>query len=95
LEAARSRNRDLLSPNVVYAALAQARDLETRARLRAEIGARVSSIVFWFAREPATPRLVDDPAKDLFPFAEIQFTNTKRRYLILTSEVTVTLQPTS
>jgi hypothetical protein len=72
LEGTRSRNRDLLSPAVVYAALAQARDLETRAKLRAEIRKRVSSIIFWFAREPATPKLVDDPAKDLFPFCEVQ-----------------------
>jgi hypothetical protein len=91
LEMAKARHRDLLSPNVVYTTLAQTRDLETRIKLKAEIRARVSSIVFWFSREPATPRLVEDSAKDLFPFCEITFTNSQKRYVLLQREVIVTL----
>jgi DNA invertase Pin-like site-specific DNA recombinase len=83
LEAAQAKNRDLLGPNVVYASLAGARDLETRVKLRAEIRRRVSSIVFWFMRGPEVPKLVEDSVKDLFPFAEITFTNGRKRYVVL------------
>jgi hypothetical protein len=95
LDAARIRHRDLLNPSVVYRALAGAKDLESRAKLRAEIRKRVASIVFWFEREPATPRLVEDPAKDLFPFCEITFTNGQKRYVLLQRAVIVTLTPPS
>jgi hypothetical protein len=83
LEAAKARNRDLLNPSVVYLALAQAKDLETRAKLRAEIRKRVTSITFWFEREACSPRLVEDPVKGLFPFAEVAFANGQKRYIAL------------
>ena len=73
----------MLNPNVVYSALASARDLEMRAKLRSEIRRKVSGIVFWFARDKRSPRLVEDPAQELFPFAEVQFTNGRKRYVLL------------
>jgi hypothetical protein len=32
---------------------------------------RVERITFWFRRDENTPALVEDPASDLFPFAEV------------------------
>src|SRR6516162_11812256 len=49
--------------------------------------ARVERITFWFRRSVESPRLVEDPAKELFPFAEIRFANRKCRYDVLTKGV--------
>jgi hypothetical protein len=38
-----------------------------------------------------SPRLVEDPAKELFPFAEIRFTNGKCRYIVSMNGVIMTL----
>jgi hypothetical protein len=37
------------------------------------------------------PPLVEHPAKELFPFAEIRFTNRKCRYIVLTKGMIMTL----
>jgi ParB-like chromosome segregation protein Spo0J len=91
LESAKARHRDLLSPQVIYSKLASAPDVETRARLRVEIRRKVERITFWFRRDQNTPALVEDPASDLFPFAEVRFTNGKCRYIVLTKGVIMTL----
>jgi len=65
------------------------RNIETRAKLRLEIRRRVERITFWFRRSADSPRLVEEPAKELFPFAEVRFTN--GRYIVLTKGVIMTL----
>jgi hypothetical protein len=70
----------------------ETQNIETRSKLRLEIRSRVERITFWFRRSADSPRLVGDPAKELFPFAEIRFTNGKCRYIVLTQGVIMTLQ---
>jgi hypothetical protein len=94
LESARAKNRDLLNSSVVYSTLAGARDFESRVKLRAEIRRKVEGIAIWFERNgPEVPKLVEDPGKDLFPFAEIFFCNRERRYVLFAPGVTVALVP--
>jgi hypothetical protein len=76
---------------VVYSRLAETRNIETRSKLRLEIRSRVERIRFWFRRSADSPRLVEDPAKELFPLAEIRFTIGKCRYIVLTKGVIMTL----
>jgi hypothetical protein len=47
------------------------RNIETRSKLRLEIRRRVERVTFWIRRDENTPALVEDPASDLFPFAEV------------------------
>jgi hypothetical protein len=67
------------------------RNNKTRSKLRLEIRRRVERITFWFRRSADSPRLVEDSAKELFPFAEIRFANGKCRYIVLTKGVIMTL----
>jgi hypothetical protein len=55
------------------------RNIETRSQFRLKIRCRLKRITFWFERCQDSPRLVEDPAKELFPFAEIRFANGKCR----------------
>ena len=91
LETAKAKHRDLLNSQVVYSRLAGARNIETRSKLRLEVRRRVERITFWFRRSADSPRLVEDPAKELFPSAEIRFANGKCRYIVLTKGVIMTL----
>jgi DNA invertase Pin-like site-specific DNA recombinase len=91
LETAKAKHRDLLNSQVVYSRLAGTRNIETRSKLRLEIRRRVKRVTFWFRHSAASPRLVEDPAKELFPFAEIRFVNGKCRYIVLTQGVIMTL----
>ena len=76
---------------MVYSRLAGTRSIETRSNLRLEFRRRIERITFWFRRSADSPRLVEDPAKELFPFAEIRFTNKKCRYMVLTKGKIMTL----
>jgi hypothetical protein len=76
---------------VVYTRLGGTRNIETRSKLRLEIRRRVERITFWFRRDENTLALVEDPASDLFPFAEVRFTNGKSRYIVLAKGVIMTL----
>ena len=60
------------------------RNIETRSKLRLEIWRRVERITFWSRRSADSPRLIEDPANDLFPFAEVRFANGKCRYIVFT-----------
>jgi len=91
LETAKVKHRDLLNSQVVYSRLAGTRNIETRSKLRLEIRRRVERITFWFERCSDSPRLVEDPAKELFPFAEIRFANGKCRYIVFTKGEIMTL----
>ena len=91
LETAKVKHRDLLNPRVVYSRLAGTRNIETRSKLRLEIRRRVERITFWFRRSANSLRLVEDPARELFPFAEVRFTNGKCRYIVLAKGVIMTL----
>jgi uncharacterized membrane protein len=91
LETAKAKHRDLLNSQVVYSRLARTRNIEIRSKLRLEIRRRVERITFWFRRSPDSPRLVEDPVKELFSFAEVRFTNGKCRYIVLTKGVIMTL----
>jgi hypothetical protein len=51
----------------------------TRSQFRLKIRRRLKRITFWFERCQDSPGLVEDPAKELFPFAEIRFANGKCR----------------
>jgi hypothetical protein len=42
-------------------------------------------------RSADSPRLVEDPVKELFPFAEVRFANGRCRYIVLTKGVIMTL----
>jgi hypothetical protein len=77
----KKKHRDLLNNNIVYRTLSKAQRLEMRARLRAEIARKVARIRFWFYRDENTPNLVPDPKHDLFPFAQVTFTNGRERYV--------------
>ena len=81
----------MLSSRVVYSRLVGARNIETRSKLRLEIWRRVERITFWSRRSADSPRLIEDPAKDLFPFAEVRFANGKCRYVVLTKGVIMML----
>ena len=81
----------MLSSRVVYSRLVGARNIETRSKLRLKIWPRVERISFWSRRSADSPRLIEDPAKDLFPFAEVRVTNGKCRYIVLTKGVIMTL----
>ena len=59
---------------------AQHRNIETRSKLRLEIRRRVERITSWFRCSADSRRLVEDPAKELFAFAEVRFTNVFRRH---------------
>ena len=85
------KHRDLLNSQVAYSRLAGTRNIETRSKLRLEIRRRVERITFWFRRGADSPRLVEDPVKELFPFAEVRFRNGKCRYIVLTKGVIMTL----
>jgi hypothetical protein len=58
---------------------------------RAQSRHKVDGITFWFRRDENTPALVEDPASDLFPFAEIRFANGKCRYIVFAKGVIMTL----
>jgi hypothetical protein len=81
LTKAKKKHRDLLNDNIVYRTLSDAKSLEMRARLRAEIARKVAGIRFWFYRDENTQKLVSDPKHDLFPFAQVTFTNGRERYV--------------
>ena len=81
LAEAKTKHRDLLNAKVVYRPLSKAKSLETRARLRAEIARKVARITFWFYRDENTPKLVPDPKHNLFPFAQVTFTNGRERHV--------------
>jgi hypothetical protein len=81
LTEAKKKHRDLLNDNIVYRTLSNAKSLEMRARLRAEIARKVARIRFWFYRDENTPKLVPDPKHDFFPFAQVTFTNGRERYV--------------
>ena len=91
LEMAKVKHRDLLNSQVAYSRLAGTRNIETRSKLRLEIRRRVERITFWFRRSANSLRLVEDPARELFPFAEVRFTNGKCRYIVLTKGLVMTL----
>jgi hypothetical protein len=77
---------------VIYSRLAGTRNIETRSKLRLEIRRRVERITFWFRRSADSPGwLVEDPVKEMFPFAEVRFTNGKCRYIVLIKGVTMML----
>jgi hypothetical protein len=76
---------------VIYSRLTGAKDIETRSKLRLEIRRKIERITFWFRRSEDSPRPVGDPAKELFPFAEVCFTNGKCRYIVLTKGVIMPL----
>ena len=77
----KKKHRDLLNDNIVYRTLSKVKSLEMRARLRAEIARKVARIRFWFYRDENTPKLMPDPKHDLFPFAQVTFTNSRERYV--------------
>ena len=81
LTEAKKKHRDLLNDNIVYRTFSKAKSLEMRARFRAEIARKVARIRFWFYRDENTPKLVPDSKHDLFPFAQITFTNGRERYV--------------
>jgi hypothetical protein len=83
LTEAKTKHRDLLNANVVYRTLSKAKNLETRARLRAEISRKVARITFWFYRDENTPKLVPETKDDFFPFARVTFTNGRERYILM------------
>ena len=76
---------------MIYSRLAGTRNIETRSKLRLEIRRRVERITFWFRRSANSLGLVEDPARELFPFAEVRFTNGKCRYIVLTKGLIMTL----
>jgi len=91
LEKAKVKHRDLLNSQVAYSRLAGTRNIETRSKLRLEIRRRVERITFWFRRSANSLGLVEDPARELFPFAEVRFTNGKCRYIVLIKGVIMML----
>jgi hypothetical protein len=71
--------------------LAGTRNIETRAKLRLEIRRRVERITFWVPAQRGFAPAGRRSAKELFPFAEVRFTNGKCRYIVLTKGLIMTL----
>jgi hypothetical protein len=60
------------------------RNVETRSKLRLEIWRWSSGLRSGPGAARIRPRLIEDPAKDLFPFAEVRVANGKCRYIVFT-----------
>jgi Recombinase/Resolvase, N terminal domain len=82
LAEARSKHQDLIDQSLDFDALSQAKDFETRTRIRQEIRRKLERIDFWFHADGKTPALVHEE-ENLFPLACVRFTNGKERYIIM------------
>jgi DNA invertase Pin-like site-specific DNA recombinase len=88
LEELKRKHADLLDTSIVYSKIAQARDLETRTRLRAEIRRKVSQIELDFRGKLTIPPEIEAKLAGLNPFKPeqitcvIKFVNGRQRRLL-------------